>query len=420
MSSQIEKLYLNGYKSSPIDVKDHLFLKELCISCIDKIIPSVTELFLNLPSLNTLSIDHGTICYRSASSIVNFISDSQLLKLELVGCSIRNDLLISIIDSAAQSSLQILNFHYVSFTDEAAMAIVRVLEKNTQPLIKLSLIGCEFRCQGLISIMDAIKKSKLQTLILDHSRIEDNAIMSIADCIAHAKLIKLSLRSIWFETRTGRATVDAIKTSSLKTLDVRDCHFFTNFNVINCLMSHQTLTKFKYSEHKLNIEERWALLYSIQENCLLEHISFNRDDKAIMTDQLVTKMCDLLKNPRFTSLDIDCTWLSDYTLKKIMDAIKQSSITSLQISASQFRAGHMILTRDPPEKYNFLKLKLQPNVCMKQYYEQILFSVQRSSVIKFDIMSMGFPIVDEIQHKIELILQPRRQSSGHHIKSARL
>lgn len=432
MSSPIEKLYLNGNDPSSTEIpEDSSFLKALYITNLEKIIPLVTELLPKLSNLIVLSINRSIMTADIASIIANFVAKSHLLKLELLGSAKRNDPLISIINSIEQSSLRTLNFSALSFPNETTIIIATALENHLLSLTKLSFTKCDFNrdanndCNGLILMMNVIKRSKLETLILcdviffdgEKTMDKDNrAAMAIADCIANSALIKLSLRSTPFTKNEQHVIFDAIMHSSLKTLDVRGCSTLCDFNAINYLILKQNLTKFKFRFSKLNctIEERYArldaLLDAIQENHSLQNIFLDSDDNGeIFPDQFITKMCDLLKNPRFKSFGLDYRSLSDVALQSIIDAIKQSSITSLEFDGQKTKDEHIMMVRDLLENYHFDKLRLNPRCFADKIIEQILPSIQQSSIIKFRIYNYNGRVRNKLQHEIALLLQPRRQ-----------
>lgn len=391
----------------------------------------------------------GTITKESVPIISNFIANFQLSKLELVGSV--TPLLILIMGAIVQSSLQTLKICNASFSSEVLIAIANVLEKSS--LIKLSFLICEFgrecackrerECKcglkhyGLGLMMDAIKKSKLETLFLRSISFGAGATATIADCITNSKLIKLSLHYTMYAENKPNTIRNAIKCSSLKEVDVRNVSILNNFgtiisrldnfDTINNLILHCGFTKLKFDERPFSIQERCTLLNSIQGNHLLEHISFGRiDDNTGCRDQLMTKICDLLKGARFKSFDLDYRSLSSAALKRIMDSIKESSITSLTFNALVSKKDAMMMIHNLQENYHFEKLKLQFFSFKNDTITQMLMlpSIQQSSITKFSVecatVRMDKKMQDErklILNKVELILRDARNCRN--IKSAR-
>lgn len=414
----IEKLYLDG--DEPI-TEDITCLKELDIINLDKIIPSILHL-ANFPYLNTLSIHHSTITEDNVHIIANFIIDSQLLKLELYHCAIEYDSLIAIINAIERSSLQTLKIGNVHFKTAEAAALSNAIEQS--PLTKLSFAACEFDQSALILIMDAIKQSKVRTLILHRAHFNVETTPIIADCIVGAKLTKLSLRFANFMrniqdmnnmVENGKCIIDAIKQSSLHILDVRNVALFNDFDTINDLASNCSFTKLEYSAKMLNAEEKYAILISVQQNHSLKHCSF---DGTKFTDRLITKLCDLIKGSRFTSFDLDYDSLPTAVINQIMDAIKQSSIVSLTFSEFGMKVQNIMVVRNLLETFNFAKLKLHFFSFENEIIEQMLPSVQQSTITRIDIGGIGSwtRMDDKLRYKIESIMQLRKQ---HHMKSAR-
>lgn len=420
MPLPIEKLYLDGNGSN---IKDVSFLKELYIMNADKV-PTVPQLLSNLSNLSTLSINGGVITEDVVRAIANLVTNTQLLKLELLGCTITNRALVLIINSIPQSSLRTLNFYNIFIANDAMTAMVNVLERSS--LTKLSFSMCRFG-HDLLILIDAIKKSNLQTLFLDFVYFRVNATTCIADCIAKSSLIKLSLCGAIFIETEPDMILCAIKQSHLKTLDVRCVSGLKNFRAINDLMLHCPFTKFKFDEYTLDVDEWHTLLDSMKKNSFLEHISFR--GKAKFHDLLTTKVCDLLTNPRFKSFELDYRSLPNTELHTIMDAIKQSSITSLKFSTQYSENNSMMMIYDLMEKYHFKKLKFFD--FENETIDKILPSIQQSSITKFSIESDCTSINKKMQndkestsllllYKIETILQARRQCERkrRNIKSA--
>lgn len=419
----MEKLYLDGENSNTEvpHARDLQFLEELHITKFDEIIPLISELLPKLPHLNTLSICHSVVTMDSAQTIANFIANSTLLKFELLQCRIEDDPFVLLMNSIEKSSLRTLNFSNYCSMDAKIMAIVDVLKKSS--LTKLSFVWCEFEHDGLIIMMRAIEESKLKTLILKNACFDGTACAIVAGCIGRSKLTKLSLRSTTFNENEPHVILNAIKRSSLKILDVRNVSNLS-FDAINHLILHKNFTKFRFSERSFSTRQRRALIDSIQENSSLEHIHFDGhcgSKRNIFTDQLVTKMCDLLRAPRFKSLYFDSCSLPNTmpTFKRIIDAIKCTSIVSLKFSGGPYIEEMMIIVRDLLENYQFEKLKLFGLANADADVEQILPSIRQSSIIKFNAESVRTNAKQ--QNEIESILRSNRQRIHNYanIKSAR-
>lgn len=363
---------------------------------------------MNLPYCHTLSIDYSTITEDSARSIAHFIANSQLLKLELFDCAIEGVALTSIINSVKQSSLLTLKFVNVRFGNDEATALANAIALSS--LTKLSFIKCNFDYTALTLIASAIKTSRIETLVLDYTRFSVEAIVIIADCIANSKLTKLSLQFIGFHgvaayTQNKQRILDAITRSSLKILDVRKASTFNYFDTINDLILHKDLTKFKYD--------------STQEKHSLKHCSF---DATKFTHELITKLCDLLKESRFTSLELNCASLSSAALSQIMDAIKQSSITSLRFNECEMKGEKITIICNLLESFNFEKLKLHSRYIKDEIIEQMLPSIRQSSITHINIVCAWTRMSNKLRCEIESIMQPRRQHQymrEWHTKSAR-
>lgn len=405
-----------------VDVEHISHLLELDIAGVDAVLLANPDLFANAHNLRTLVISHGNVSTNNVCTIVNFITGSTLSKLELLWCTIENDALASIINAVAVSTIETLNFNHIFFNKETAKAIINVLEQPT--LVKLSFIECTFCHEAFIVIMSAIKKSTLKTLMLEESIFNDKVVASIADCIEGSKLTKLSLRDNSFyedEHEHHHTVLRAIKRSLVKTLNVQDVPFYSNFIIINDLISGCGITKLKFDHGELNDEERLQLVDVIQKNHLSEHISFCFVE---FTDQLLAKTCCLLgnaNNARVKSLEFDHCSFPDAALDKIIGSIKKSSIVSIKFREQDPSSKIINAIKDLLENCYFDKLELDFFGSTNKIVKEILPSMMQSSITKFTIGKYAW-VDASLREKIDNALQVRRHQMRNNVnmKSARI
>lgn len=443
-SLQIKKLYLNGANFNidatiaKINSHDNAHSNALYI---DNMNPAIFYLLSNLSehehehehndgdpdsaftkyNLEILTLAQDFLSLGAAHAVANFIADVPLLKLELLGCNRNFGAPITIIiGSIDKSLLQTLNLSDAYIKEKDAKAIVNLMV--SPHLTKLSFIRCKFECNAQVAIFSAIKRSSIKTLILDWATFDDEGTIIIADCIAHSKLTKLSLFAVSFAFSKQHMVLEAIKQSSIKTLDVRGHigkSIFSNFDTINDLILHkcEPITKFKFSQHTFNTQKRIAIIDSIQGNCSSEHIHF--DDKNLSAE-LLTKICEALEDKRrhLKSFDLYCALLSSASLIKIFDSIKRSSITFLDIV--DFAANPACISHiyDLLENYNLEKLGITV-INVNQTMKQILPAMQKSSLIKFSAHNF-VDMSEQMRDTVEQILQVnRRNLYARNIKSTR-
>lgn len=241
----------------------------------------------------------------------------------------------------------------------------------------------------------------------------------VSDCITKSKLTKLSLWHTTFSKRRRVEIPEAIKRSTIKTLDMRGISFLNRFDAINDLILNQGVTKLKFDLYAFNIGERKALLNSIQKNCLFEHISF---DGTIFDEALITKTCELLESAHLKSFDLDLGLLPDDMLDKIINSTKRSSITSLKVRGHELNAKNAATVRDLLENHCLENIGLHFAHIANETIEEMLPSICVSSIIKFGITLWAEPMNDDTRDKIEHILQAHRKIARErrNIKSARV
>lgn len=428
---QVEKLHIDGKKLDidgtlkKINKEKNLSPRELYIKNINTTIYFDSVLNPNLQSrLAILSISHCFISPDDAHLIANFIVGSSLLKLELLNCGIGEDSMISIIGAINESFLRTINFKQLFFTRAATKIITSMIERST--LIKLSFISCKFRYE-FNSVLSAIKKSLIRTLILHKVNFNDENVIAIADCIANSKLNKLSLHHVSYNGTDACTIFTALKGSTIKTLAVTNVPYFNNFDAINDLIAHSGITKIKFDAGTFDVDERIAIINTMLRHQSSERIQFDYAKLTVQSQlQLVTKMCDLLTLTHQTDqylirkLDIlDCP-LNTKTSNKIIDSIKRSSITSLKLYAFQSTAKTISFICNVLENHPLEKLEIKFCIFQSSIMEQILPSIQKSSIVKFN--TNIFPHANKkVCEEINAILQIRQQDARRcrRIKSAR-
>lgn len=412
-----EKLYLNERRSNVADIKekingDHMCTRELYIENPGSITSMIYNFLPNMSNLTTLSITGANMRDVDAHTIANFITSSRLTKLELRYC-MEDDVLAIIANSIEASALQTLVIAGHNFAKYGSKSVTNAIEKSF--LTKISFISCTFHDDELVQIMNTIKKSTLKTLMLNNNQLHGEEIIAIANCIANAKLTKLSLCGTFIED--ARAIFEAIKGSTIKTLDVRQIPFFESVHIINSLILDCDITNLRFDPLILNVEERITLLNSIQKKDSFEHISIGHT--SCDTNELTIKMCDILVNLHLKSLYLDCRRIPDEMLSKIVASIKKSSIVSLEFKSN---LEQLSIVKDLLENCCLEKLKLHLNWFIDNKIREILPSIQISSVIKFNVVSAYERMDGKLRDEIDQVLLVRQQSVRNccNTKSARM
>lgn len=420
-SFRAEKLCLDGGRQNCeldiIEAEKIVDLVELHIMGMDGIMLANPDLFTNLHNLvnlRTLSISRGNVSSNNIRTISNFIAGSALSKLELLDCTIENSALTTIINSTKGSAMRTINFEHLFFDKGASEAMVDVIENST--LDKLSFMQCTFHHEGFILIMNAIKESTLKTLMLERGSFGVLAITCIADCIVGSKLTKLSLLGSAFGAY-DHTILRAIKQSSVKTLNVLNIQFYSNFNIANDLIANGGITKLKFDQYRSSIDEKLEFINVVQKNRSSEHISLCYVE---FTDQLLTRICCLLENASLKNLELNYCSFPDAALDKIIDSIKRSSIVSIKFTNYNPQIENIISIQNLLENCYLDKLKLNFFDATNNIVDSILPSIMQSSITKFSTHKFG-PIEESLREKIDNALQVRRHQIRNraNMKSAR-
>lgn len=368
-------------------------------------------------SLECLSICSCVIRLKDAELISSFIKGTiNRLKLEIVRSNIRDNALSIIIDAAKQSQVRTLIFRHIWIQESDTKAIISFLELST--LVKLSFSRCAFQTGVLCLIMGAIEKSTLATLILNYVHFNDGELNALVNCIANSKLTKLSLVSASGLAFNKCAIVEAIKKSSLQTLNVRAAQMFTSANVLNDIILFSNVTKFKFGQPLLTFDEKTTLIVSIQRSHHIEYLCFK---SIYFNNQSLTVICNLLERSHITNLELSYCELCEAELSELIAAIKKSSITYLDASAFCSKGKNIPIICDLLENCRIEKLKLAFTDCTNEMMATMLPSIMRSSLIKFDIDRCSNVDVST-RNTIKRALRARKQNliSGYKMKSARL
>lgn len=415
------KFFLNGRKASLDTIiakmcEENVYLKTLHLANFGAGLPSaVIDALVHLDhNLGSLIMTNCVVWSNDVQSISNFVKALNLSKIKI---SYNSMAFSTIIEATAQSFLRELILDSVRIEEGTAMNIIAFLKK--QSLVKLSFFGCEFENDTFILIMDAIKKSTLKILILNLVTLHDDRIIAFTDCVINSKLTKLSIHNLSASINNFNFIVETIKASSLKTLDARYMLKFKEFNTVKNLICNSNITKFKFSHAEFSPEEKMELIDLMQERHRLTNISFY---ETRFTDELLTKVCDLLENPhsRLTSLDLSRCKFTDAGLNKMIASIKSSSITSLNLSGYVQMRGPLyfdiLIICDLLENHYLEKLKLCFVDCTNEIMNLMLPSIMKSSLIKFDI-DRCTKVDERTRNEIGAMLRDRQHCRK--IKSAR-
>lgn len=377
-------------------------------------------------SLQTLSIQHSSICLDDARIVVDCIAGNDaretLTKLELEG-NMGNAGWATIVGAVAigSSSLQKLSLKKQHIYTEKALIICDAI-KNSH-LVELSFVDCTFEEDAVVLIMGVIGDSTIETLILEQTCFCKQAIIAIIDCIAKSKLTKLSLR----DTSFGRKVLDgykifsivgAVQKSSLKTLDVRESQFCEYAEDIIAIIKFSSVTKFKFDYATFSCEISVEAIDAIKGRVDFRNISMRW---ANITDELLAKLCDLLENSSATLTELDLSWsdMSDTQMMTIINAVHASSITSIIFDTNCAREDIIIFAICKLlEGCNIRKIRMDKLTGATM--DTLLPWIKQSSLTKFKMHDWS-SINKNVREVIRETLKEQRRiaNSSYRIKSAR-
>lgn len=398
---------------------ENLQLKKLALINVkaDTIcISEMLNLLSNLKcSLVTLSIRSKGMNSADTQTIADCIisNNTVLTKLELAG----NIVWTTMIASTQSSLLQKLSLKRQCIIADTALAIAAAV--TNQRLTELSFVQCSFQEGSIELIMAAIKVSAVSTLILEDISFGEDDAIAVLDCITQSKLTKLSLydsRSNFLCAAEG-VIENAVRASSLTTLDGRKSLFFRDTKTIIGIIKFSSVTKFKFDQNGFTSEDSMEIIDAIKD----------RPDFRIIpmfgmsfTNEILAKVCDLLKSSvGLTQLDLSNCYLAMGSTVAIINSTKESSITSINFGSNYInrKAIHDIcslLENCVVKKIKFIGLT-------STTIDFMLPSIKASALIKFkmnDWSSAG----EGAQNKIGKILEVHRAilNRGYKTKSARL
>lgn len=392
----------------------------ICIPAISNLLPDLKS------SLETLSIQGNFMGLEDTQTIIERIisNNTVLIKLELVQSNNSLGWTLSwftIINAARSSLLQKLSLKGRHISIDIARTICDLMKQSY--LIELSFTQCSFQKGTIVLIMTAINSSAVVTLILESSSFDEEDIIAIAGCISISKLTKLSL----FGAKTKDSAyleicmsmiADAVRRSSLETLDGRNSSFFGNAESIIDIIKFSSVTKFNFTHTKFSSAESIAIIDAIKGRSDFRIIPMS---DTRFTNEILIKVCDLIKSSHVHAyiLDLSNCGLNEAQSAAVIASMKGSHITYLNFRSNYINREVRYAICDMLE--NCIIKKIEFIGLANTSINLMLPSIEKSALIKFK-MSCWEGAGEDARIKIREILNVHRTilNRGYKTKSARL
>lgn len=189
-----------------------------CAHILADCIPASALVSLDLSFVNA---DVSTLC---AS-----IGQSRVAKLNLTGCSLSTDAIVSIVGSirhSAHAHMKNICFGFDSTTDRAITAICDLIKGY--PICKLGFVRCSLNGGQMIEIVNALSVSTIQSFNLTSTPITDEGATAMCHLLLHHNIKTLFLRECNLTDKITREILLAIKKSFLTKFDIDDAALSAN------------------------------------------------------------------------------------------------------------------------------------------------------------------------------------------------
>lgn len=375
-------------------------LENLHIWDVDKEpVIAIFNTFQNL-NLKTFAMDSCEIDPTVAMLIANFIPN--LIALKLISNKMARSEFATILGAIKHShSCSKLVLEEIIFEESERATLIDCIEGSQ--LTSLALTQCSFRrvetkkalATVPVSIINAIMNAPcMQTLILDYTNFDNETTAAIVCCIKNSCLIKLSLCGCTFVDNKINTIMEAIQQSSIQSLNI-GCSFFDD-----------------------KIED---IMGCVKNSCVTTFIFGDR--VRIYDDEEMATIAASIRGDNLLHLGLNYMRISD----EIFDAIKQSSIVSLDLYLNNFDGDKpalasetkMMVICDLLEQCDLKKLRTNLRIMEDAHVRTILSSIKKSELIKFrvyDIHSLSKQIKQEIKERMQK--QKLRATSFNKMKSA--
>lgn len=361
----------------------------------------------SFPNLKKLTVIRSEISPEVTNAIINLIPN--LISLDFHCCPIQSCELIAIMGAIEQSHLQVLDMTGHTFKETEIIALTNCIANSR--LIKLCTYECIFKhdqstqnVDGLVSIMNSVAHSSLQTLRVSECIFDNAAIVAIINCIENSSIHKLILFDCTFSNNKIITIMQAIQKSTVQILDL--CHSFFDDNIgdiMKCI-ENSSVTKFEFGHknRQYNCKEMSIILNSIKGNNLLHKVGFAYIN---IGDEVLPMICDMIENSTIVDITLWECGLQDTQMIKICNSIAKSSITSINLSANPFGVDRdcVVAICNLLECHNLRALKMMFGKLTDCFIESILPSIERSELIKFNV-SHCYKLSEPIKQNLKKIM----------------
>lgn len=362
----IDKLHFDGKKLSTCELVElaHNYNFTQSVSRQISFANTKSELILEIAdffkqqsvngNIESFCMSSAKICPKGALIIADFVQHTQLTKLTFENYYVYSNLCVPIFAAIAQSSLQTLILKQVMLRNEEAEAFIDCMCQSS--LIKLCLIKCDIPDTKSLSVMKSISQSAIQSLHLTNG--------------------------YWDEMNA----------------------FPTDTESISNLIERSHLTQLSITNFDYDTTNIVAIAESIKRNHAFRKIAFHGTDAC---SEQIDVVCDLIENSTITNIKLHKCRMYDAHIVRLCASIKKSSITSLNLRSNHIGADGKNAICTLLEDHNLQKLSLRNSELSDATIKEMLPSVRKSSLIKFDVRN--YPMVHQsIMDEIEEILKVQK------------
>lgn len=373
----------------------YLPLERLHFKSANESFHDIIDAFQNLsPNLQSLRMTNSNINMKAIGAIINLIPN--LISLELVRCDIQSNSLVQLFDAIEKSQLHTLKLDNVVIGNCGIIALINCIKSAR--LDKLFISGC-CGCNALESVIGAVAQSSVQTLILHEITFDAKTMIAISNCIECAVLTKLSLTGCKFVNNKIDMIMESIKKSSVQILDLR----FSRTDNIMKHVQNSPITKLDFGSSSIDysIEEIVTIASAVKANNKLRMLGLNF---VPIDDKTISIICDMIENSTLTAIRlIGCRLLCSH-ITKICASVKGSSIVHLDLSFNPFKSESIMAICDLLENSQLEKLKLAKSCLSDEFVEMLLVSIEGSKLVNFNV-DHNYNLSKNIEERILYVMR---------------
>lgn len=370
-------------------------IKKLCLHNIEaSSIPAICsslqnftfdELLISEDWVNTCPIDAS-----NANCIAKLITNAGVKILDFSKNIYDTDALIIIMQHIKQSLIEKLSLRRYIIEQREADVLIDLMENSH--LTCLSMTNCWFKDDSFCRIMNV---RTLVHLYLSSNRfaardvpylhnvgIGDEEIVALIEHINEARLTGLSLSTCYFSRAHMTALLRSIQNSSLTLLRLTDVNLRKNIDQMCDAIKGSRLKKLHLVECHLNGAELAVIIGSMKNHQYLTCVSVSATATAHQKRLMVTVMCDALTCSTIKQISFENWQLEGEELAKILDAIKKSHVTRVNLVSNRFTRESIADLCQLLEGSAVQGLKLSGKFFSNSVINSMLPAIQKSSLTK--------------------------------------